>query len=46
MMKGFPMLKSELYEQVINKKLDKELSESVDKLSETAPIDSAEASRI
>ena len=34
------MLKDGLYEQVINKMLDAELS-TTDKLSKTAPIDSA-----
>ncbi len=40
------MLKTGLYEQVINKLLDKELSENVDKLSQTARIDEGEASKI
>ena len=40
------MLKTGLYEQVINKSLDKELSESEDKLSQTAHIDEGEASKI
>lgn len=40
------MLKTGLYEQVINKLLDKELSENVDKLSQTAHIDEGEASKI
>lgn len=40
------MLKTGLYEQVINKLLDKELTESDDKLSQTAPIDEGEASKI
>ena len=39
------MLHDGLYEQVISKELDSELSAS-DKLSQTAPIDSAEASKI
>lgn len=39
------MLKDGLYEQIINKGLETELS-STDKLSSTAPIDSAEASRV
>ena len=39
------MLKDGLYEQIINKGLETELS-STDKLSATAPIDSAEASRV
>ena len=39
------MLHDGLYEQVINKGLDKELS-STDKLSQTAPIDTAEASKV
>ncbi len=39
------MLKDGLYEQIINKGLETELS-STDKLSDTAPIDSAEASRV
>ena len=39
------MLKDGLYEQVINKKLDTELS-GTDKLSQTAPIDTAEASKV
>ena len=39
------MLKDGLYEQVINKTLDAELS-TTDKLSKTAPIDSAEASKV
>lgn len=40
------MLHDGLYEQVINTKLDTELAESVDKLSNTASIDKAEASKI
>ncbi len=40
------MLKTGLYEQVINKLLDKELSESEDQLSQTAHIDAGEASKI
>ena len=39
------MLHDGLYEQVINKGLDSELS-SADKLSQTAPIDTAEASKV
>lgn len=39
------MLKDGLYEQIINKGLETELS-STDKLSATAPIDSVEASRV
>ena len=39
------MLHDGLYEQVINKGLDRELA-SVDKLSQTAPIDTAEASKV
>lgn len=39
------MLHDGLYEQVINKALDTELS-NADKLSETAPIDAAEASKV
>ena len=39
------MLHDGLYEQVISKELDSELA-STDKLSQTAPIDSAEASKI
>ena len=39
------MLNSGLYEQVINKGLDSELA-SADKLSQTAPIDTAEASKV
>lgn len=39
------MLKDGLYEQIINKGLETELS-STNKLSATAPIDSAEASRV
>ena len=39
------MLHDGLYEQVINKGLDTELA-SADKLSQTAPIDTAEASKV
>ena len=39
------MLKDGLYEQIISKSLDVELS-TTDKLSKTAPIDSAEASKV
>ena len=39
------MLKDGLYEQIINKSLDTELA-TTDKLSKTAPIDSAEASKV
>ena len=39
------MLHNGLYEQIINKGLDTELS-TTDKLSQTAPIDSAEASKV
>ena len=39
------MLHDGLYEQVISKGLDTELA-STDKLSQTAPIDTAEASKI
>lgn len=39
------MLHDGLYEQIINKELDSELS-AVDKLSQTVPIDSAEASKV
>ena len=38
-------MKDGLYEQVINKGLDSELA-STDKLSQTAPIDTAEASKV
>ena len=40
------MLKDGLYEQVINTKLDTELAECADKLSTTASIDKAEASKV
>lgn len=40
------MLSDGLYEQVINNKLDTELSECTDKLSTTASIDKAEASKV
>ena len=39
------MLHDGLYEQVINKGLDTELA-TTDKLSQTAPIDTAEASKV
>ena len=39
------MLHDGLYEQVINKELDSELA-TTDKLSQTAPIDSAEAAKV
>ncbi len=39
------MLNDGLYEQIINNKLDEELSVT-DKLSQTAPIDNAEASKV
>jgi len=39
------MLRNGLYEQVINKGIDTELS-STDKLSQTVPIDTAEASKV
>lgn len=39
------MLNDGLYEQIINKQLDSELA-TADKLSQTAPIDSAEASKV
>lgn len=40
------MLKPGLYEQVINYQLGQELDAATDKLSHTAPIDGAEASRV
>ena len=40
------MLKDGLYEQVINNKLDTELAGCTDKLSTTASIDKAEASKV
>ena len=40
------MLKTGLYEQVINKILDRELAKSDDKLSQTVLIDKGEASKI
>lgn len=40
------MLKSGLYEQVINKKIDEELRSLEDKFSQTASIDKAEGSKI
>ena len=40
------MLKQGLYEQVISKQLGQELDENTDKLSQTAPIDNAEASKV
>ena len=39
------MLHNGLYEQIINKRLDIELA-ATDKLSQTTPIDSAEASKV
>ena len=39
------MLPNGLYEQIINKGLDAELA-ATDKLSQTAPIDSAEAAKV
>ena len=39
------MLHNGLYEQVINKEIDSELA-GADKLSQTAPIDTAEASKV
>ena len=40
------MLKPGLYEQVISKELDTELSNDTNKLCQTVPIDSGEASKI
>ena len=40
------MLKDGLYEQIINNKLETELAECTDKLSTTASIDKAEASKV
>ncbi|MBQ7923058.1 MAG: DEAD/DEAH box helicase family protein, partial [Clostridia bacterium] len=40
------MLKSGLYEKVISRALGEELDASADKLSQTAPIDKAEASKV
>ena len=40
------MLKDGLYEQVINNKLNSELTKCTDKLSKTASIDKAEASKV
>lgn len=40
------MLQNGLYEQIINKALGKELDGITDKLSQTAPIDEAEASQV
>ena len=40
------MLQNGLYEQIINKALGKELDGITDKLSQTAPIDEAEASKV
>ena len=39
------MLHNGIYEQVINKALDRELA-TTDKLSQTAPIDAAEAAKV
>ncbi|MDD4495534.1 MAG: DUF3427 domain-containing protein [Eubacteriales bacterium] len=40
------MLHQGLYEQIINKGLDKELAENTDKLCQTAPIDEGESSKV
>lgn len=40
------MLKNGLYEQVINKEIEKELKSLTDKLSQTIPIDKAEGSKV
>jgi HKD family nuclease len=40
------MLHQGLYEQIINKGLDKELAENTDKLCQTAPIDAGESSKV
>lgn len=40
------MLHQGLYEQIINKGLDKELAENTDKLYQTAPIDVGESSKV
>ncbi|MDD4413394.1 MAG: DUF3427 domain-containing protein [Oscillospiraceae bacterium] len=40
------MLHQGLYEQIINKGLDRELAENTDKLSQTAPIDAGESSKV
>jgi superfamily II DNA or RNA helicase len=40
------MLKPGLYEQVINKELGRELDQATDQLKSTAPIDTAEASKV
>ena len=40
------MLKSGLYEKVINKELEEQLESQIDKLTKTAPIDKAESSKI
>ena len=40
------MLHPGLYEQIINKGLNKELAESTDKLCQTAPIDTGESSKV
>lgn len=40
------MLHDGLYEQVINNKLDTELAQSVDKLSQIVSIDRAEAPKV
>ena len=45
-LQGGTMLKDGLYEQIINIKLDTELAECTDKLSTTASIDKAEASKV
>lgn len=40
------MLHQGLYEQIINKRLDKELTANTDKFSQTAPIDEGESSKV